>query len=57
MAQDSHVFSKLMKFREEADDNPSYVFTAEDFKDLSIEADNLYLKIRSYLKEKDYFKE
>jgi uncharacterized protein (UPF0332 family) len=56
-SQDSHVFSKLMKFREEADYNPSYVFTEEDFKDLAIEADNLFLKIRAYLKDKDYFKE
>jgi len=41
MTQDSHVFSKLMKFREEADYNPSYIFTKEDFKDLATEADNL----------------
>ena len=57
ISQDSHVFSKLMKFREEADYNPSYVFTEEDFKELAIEADNLFLKIRAYLKDKDYFKE
>jgi uncharacterized protein (UPF0332 family) len=57
ISQDSHVFSKLMKFREEADYNPSYIFTKEDFKDLAIEADNLFLKIRAYLKDKDYFKE
>ena len=57
MAQDSHVFSKLMKFREEADYNPSYIFTMEDFKDLAMEADNLFLKIRAYLKDKDYFKD
>ncbi len=25
-AKDSHIFSKLMKFREEADYNPSYTF-------------------------------
>jgi len=49
ISQDSHVFSKLMKFREEADYNPSYVFTEEDFKELAIEADNLFLKIRAYL--------
>lgn len=55
--QDSHIFSKLMKFREEADYNPSYIFTKEDFKDLGIEADNLFLKIRAYLKDKDYFEE
>jgi hypothetical protein len=46
-----------MKFREEADYTPSYVFTEEDFKELAIEADNLFLKIRAYLKDKDYFKE
>ena len=57
ISQDSHVFSKLMKFREEADYNPSYIFTEEDFKELAIEADNLFLKIRAYLKDKDYFKE
>jgi uncharacterized protein (UPF0332 family) len=57
ISQDSHVFSKLMKFREEADYNPFYVFTKEDFKDLAIEADNLFLKIRAYLKDKNYFKE
>jgi uncharacterized protein (UPF0332 family) len=57
ISQDSHVFSKLMKFREEADYNASYVFTEEDFKELAIEADNLFLKIRAYLKDKDYFKE
>jgi uncharacterized protein (UPF0332 family) len=57
MAQDSHIFSKLMKFREEADYNPSYIFSKEDFKDLAKEADNLFLKIGAYLKEKYYFKE
>jgi uncharacterized protein (UPF0332 family) len=57
ISQDSHVFSKLMKFREEADYNPSYIFTKEDFKDLAIEADNLFLKITVYLKDKDYFNE
>jgi len=54
-AKDSHVFSKLMKFREEADYNPSYVFTKEDFIDLEKEADNLFRKIKNYLKEKEYF--
>jgi len=56
ISQDSHIFSKLMKFREEADYNPSYIFTEEDFKDLAREADDLFLKIRAYLKDKDYFK-
>ena len=52
--KDSHVFSKLMKFREEADYNPSYVFTQEDFRDVAEEASNLFLKIKTYLKEKNY---
>lgn len=34
----AHVFSKLMKFREEADYNASYVFAAEDFHGLRAEA-------------------
>lgn len=28
---DSHIFSRLMKYREEADYNPLYIFTHEDF--------------------------
>ena len=57
ISQDSHIFSKLVKFREEADYNPSYVFTKEDFNDLAREADDLFLKITAYLKDKDYFNE
>jgi hypothetical protein len=37
----SHVFSKLMKYREEADYNPSYVFTREDFVEFKNEAEAL----------------
>jgi hypothetical protein len=44
-----------MKFREEADYNPSYMFTKEDFIELEKEADNLFGKIKNYLKEKGYF--
>ena len=50
----SHVFSKLMKYREEADYNPSYVFTKEDYTGLKKEADELYSKIKTYLKKKQY---
>lgn len=53
----SHVFSKLMKFREEADYNPSYIFTKEDFNDLRKEAETLFQAIKVYLWEKGYFKE
>ena len=37
----AHVFAKLMKFREEADYNPSYSFAAEDFRELRTEAEEL----------------
>ena len=51
---DSHIFSKLMKYREEADYNPSYVFTKEDFIEFKKEAEKLSDKVRDYLKRKDY---
>jgi hypothetical protein len=43
-----------MKYREEADYNPAYVFTLEDFNELRAEADELSGQIRTYLKEKGY---
>ena len=56
-SKDSHIFSKLMKYREEADYNPSYTFTREDFVEFKKEAENLADKINIYLKGKDYLKE
>lgn len=53
-AKDSHIFSKLMKFREEADYNPSYTFAPEDFTEFKSEAEGLIQKINNYLKSKDY---
>lgn len=50
----SHLFARLMKYREEADYNPVYIFTKEDFIEFSKEAEMLSDKIRQYLKEKDY---
>ncbi len=50
----SHIFSKLMKYREEADYNPSYEFIREDFLELNEEAEKLIDKIRVYLKEKGH---
>ena len=52
--RDSHIFSKLMKFREEADYNPSYTFTNEDFIEFKKEAEELADKIRKYLRKKGY---
>ncbi|MCI2424482.1 HEPN domain-containing protein [Candidatus Acetothermia bacterium] len=51
---DSHIFSRLMKYREEADYNPSYIFTKEDFVEFKKEAEELSNKIKGYLKEKGY---
>jgi uncharacterized protein (UPF0332 family) len=53
-AKDSHIFSKLMKYREEADYNPSYIFARDDFLEFKKEAEYLSEKIRFYLKEKRY---
>jgi uncharacterized protein (UPF0332 family) len=50
----SHIFSKLMKYREEADYNPSYLFTKEDFIEFENEAQELVNKIHGYLEEKGY---
>jgi hypothetical protein len=48
------VFSKLMKYREEADYNPTYTFMPEDFTELATEADRLIQKIAGYLKDLGY---
>jgi len=53
-ARDSHVFSKLMKYREEADYNPSYTFTRDDFIEFKSEAQTVIYKISTRLKEKKY---
>ena len=53
-AKESHVFSKLMKLREEADYNPSYTFTPEDFAEFKSEAEGVIQKITHYLKNKTY---
>lgn len=52
--EDSHVFSRLMKYRQEADYNPSYVFTPEDFIEFRKEAEMLIQKITSRLKQEGY---
>lgn len=52
--KDSHIFSKLMKYREEADYNPSYIFTPEDFENFKNDVEGLTQKITTYLREKGY---
>jgi len=53
-AKASHVFSKMMKYREEADYNPAYIFSKEDFVELRKEVGELSGEIMAYLKEKGY---
>jgi len=54
LPEDSHVFSRLMKYREEADYDPSSVFTDEDFQYLFQETETLTRKIKIFLKSKSY---
>jgi uncharacterized protein (UPF0332 family) len=50
----SHLFSRLMKYREEADYNPSYLFTVEDVKKLREEASALAMRIARLIREAGY---
>jgi hypothetical protein len=43
-----------MKFREEADYNPSYSFSPEDFTEFKSEEEGVIQKITNYLKNKGY---
>ncbi|MBN1102210.1 MAG: HEPN domain-containing protein [Deltaproteobacteria bacterium] len=52
--KDSHIFSKLMKYRQEADYNPSYSFTPEDFIQFKGEAEAVIHRINALLKEEGY---
>jgi len=44
----------MMKYREEADYNPAYIFSKEDFVELRKEVGELSDEIMAYLKEKGY---
>jgi uncharacterized protein (UPF0332 family) len=54
LPSDSHIFSRLLKYREEADYNTSYVFTNEDFIEFKKDCEALYSKILNYLKSEKY---
>lgn len=51
---DAHLLSRLMKYRQEADYNPSYVFTKADYLSFKKDAVNLCTKIEQYLRKKGY---
>lgn len=46
----AHILSRLMKYRQEADYNPSYVFTAEDFEEFRREAEDLCGRVDAQLR-------
>ena len=46
----SHIFTRLMKYREEADYNPSYVFTKDDYAGFKREADSFFGQIMQCLR-------
>jgi len=52
--QAAHIFSRLMKLREEADYDPSYVFAPSDYAQLSEEVRGLLARIKDYLKDAGY---
>ena len=50
----SHLFSRLMKYREEADYNPSYLFTIDDVRKLRNESAALGLRIAELIRQSGY---
>lgn len=50
-ARASHILAKLMKYREEADYNPSYVFTKNDYAGFKEEAVVLHDSITKFLEK------
>ncbi len=51
---DSHLLTRLQKYRSEADYNAAYAFTAHDYEELKSAATQLDTKIQSYLKEQGF---
>lgn len=47
----SHLFSRLMKYREEADYNPSYTFSADDVRRLQDETAALSHRIADLIRQ------
>ena len=50
----SHVFSRLMKYREEADYNPSYSFAPQDYLSMRQEAEALVAQLKEHLRREGY---
>ena len=52
--QTVHIFTRLMKYRGEADYNPSYVFTSQDYQDFRNQAVALFQRIEETLSQQGY---
>jgi uncharacterized protein (UPF0332 family) len=50
----AHLFSRLMKYREEADYNPSYVFAGGDYAALRQEVESFMGQVQQFLKAGGY---
>lgn len=47
----SYNFAKLMKYRGEANYNPSYIFTKKDYEEFKNEATEIYTTIKEFLEK------
>lgn len=52
--ESAHIFARLMKHRGEAEYNPSYVFTGQDYQDFKKQADELFQMIMDNLTHHGY---
>lgn len=52
--RDSHTFAKLMKYRQEADYNPSYVFHPGDYEDFRKDAERRCKFLEKTLRKMGY---
>ncbi len=51
---DAHLFSRLMKYREEADYNPSYPVTGDDYGQMRADATGFIERVRAHLQDQGY---
>ncbi|MDE3059128.1 MAG: hypothetical protein KGJ59_14355 [Bacteroidota bacterium] len=53
-SKDVTIFARLMKHREEADDNSSYVFTKEEYADFKKEAVAVHAAVKGLLAKESF---
>ena len=50
----AHIFTRLMKYRAEADYDPAYVFTTEDSQELRSQAEDFARQVRAILSREGF---